>query len=254
MPLDFSARLQLILSYTPRIPSVTNLVHLLKGTSTTAIFGKRVQVRPWDWMEYADPGVTEEDENHTVNRLGKNNTSISLEAFGARPTGETVHYHKESSQRAEVEIRASENRIHGETVFQRDWRESRIIPTSLRRRQGSAEDEDGDEDANGSSVSRTELDRDEVMGSASPAPSTKTTWSSLSQQKPSAETDVIDVDALPNASTWRPNKRKAPNSGDAPEGRMIVEVVVPSVPGKGKGKGKGKGTVATKTVSTRGKK
>ena len=216
-----------------------------------------VQLRPWEWIENpGDPPATDDKQKRTEassKYLIKNNTSISLEMFGARPTGEEVR--KTGSENAKDDLGERmksyfEEDLNSESVYERDWRESRLW-TDHRHVSRLKAGEEGEAESSGSKKRRA------TPGShrGSPALSIHTTVGSRSSRSgpPSASSsrrtqspvvgsrgDPMDVDQLAGSSA-RAGKRKA----------SVVEVIDVDndvvITGESSRKGKGK-TVAGKTT------
>jgi len=71
--------------------------------------------QPWDWVEnLGDNAVGDTPAERAIS----NNASLSLERFAARATGDTV--------RSEKTPRGFHDALGGESVFARDWAETRI--------------------------------------------------------------------------------------------------------------------------------
>jgi mediator of RNA polymerase II transcription subunit 12 len=71
--------------------------------------------RPWDWVESLGDNAPGEAPSEGGIR---NNASLSLELFAARATGDSV--------RSEKNPRGFHDALGGESVFARDWAETRI--------------------------------------------------------------------------------------------------------------------------------
>ena len=131
MPPEYRARLRTLLPYVELNPVVADLVYVTRD-ATGAVIGAPVPVqnRPWEWTEYlGDPIITDDRSSDTSGTL-KNSASLSLELFGAHPTGENVIAldAAKGDARAYSEIRALQDDQHGESIFKRDWRETRVDP------------------------------------------------------------------------------------------------------------------------------
>lgn len=78
--------------------------------------GPPVMNQPWDWVEsLGDTGIGDTPGERGII---SNNASLSLERFAARATGDTV--------RSEKTPRGFHDALGGESVFARDWAETRI--------------------------------------------------------------------------------------------------------------------------------
>ena len=130
MPPEYKTRMRSLLPYVDLNPVVEGLVYTTRDASGTLVSSVPVQNRPWEWTEYlGDPIVTDDRSGDTSGTL-KNSASLSLELFGAHPTGENVIAldAAKGDARAYSEIRALQDDQHGESIFKRDWRETRVDP------------------------------------------------------------------------------------------------------------------------------
>lgn len=110
---------------------VSGLYMAKKATNTTRLLvGESVQSRPWDWTSYSPIATSTSDAKElspTNTQPLLNNTSISLEHFVVRVTGERVRTHTEPQMsRVDAELRNGVDRFHSESVYERDWREGRV--------------------------------------------------------------------------------------------------------------------------------
>ncbi|TFK53918.1 hypothetical protein OE88DRAFT_1717321 [Heliocybe sulcata] len=155
MPPPFRARIRTLLPFTDLPPAVQDLVYAPADASAadTAHFAP-VQNRPWEWVEYLgdpmalDPKEEEKEKQEKdkvrTKHLIKNSTSLSLELFGTRMTTDGVIDLKDGDSRLEGDLRSFEDGIWGESIFKRDWRESRVqLVDYTSGRSKSEEDEDG---------------------------------------------------------------------------------------------------------------
>jgi len=94
--------------------------------------------RPWEWMEYLGDPVTDAKEE-SGNKKEKENPihsfrnagAISLEMFGAKITGDCIVPNTEEVDgRMESRIREFEDGLSADTLFRRDWRETRVVDIS----------------------------------------------------------------------------------------------------------------------------
>jgi hypothetical protein len=193
-----------------------------------------------------------------------NNSSISLEHFGIKLTGERLRGEEERKyDRVAAELRNGEDRFHGDSMFERDWRDARVTWTGREKsneHHDVTQNEDAtvvDEDGVGSPE---ELEyQGGILRMGSPAPSQKTTSSGLSA---SVRTSSKGKSTKQNAASLsgdgsggdnrvgRTRKRRPEEAASASSsldtgdsqgaktksGRMIVEVVIaqPSNPLKRK--------------------
>jgi hypothetical protein len=93
------------------------LVYASVDASGQTLPGLPVMNQPWDWVEsIGDNGLG--DAPGGERGAISNNASLSLERFAARATGDTV--------RSEKTPRGFHDALGGESVFARDWAETRI--------------------------------------------------------------------------------------------------------------------------------
>ena len=85
--------------------------------SGQTLSGPPVMNQPWDWVESLGDAAVAGDVP-AAERTISNNASLSLERFAARATGDTV--------RSERTPRGFHDALGGESVFARDWAETRI--------------------------------------------------------------------------------------------------------------------------------
>lgn len=110
---------------------VSGLYMAKKAVNTTRLLvGEPVQSRPWDWSTYT-PTASGASDTKLQSPSGTqpllNNTSISLERFVVRVTGERVRSRSEPQMsHVDAELRNGEDRFHSESVYERDWREGRV--------------------------------------------------------------------------------------------------------------------------------
>jgi mediator of RNA polymerase II transcription subunit 12 len=117
MPAEYRQQLRCLLPYPPPHEGVADLVYASIDASGQTLPGPPVMNQPWDWVEsLGDTGVG--DGAPPAERAISNNASLSLERFAARATGDTV--------RSERTPRGFHDALGGESVFARDWAETRI--------------------------------------------------------------------------------------------------------------------------------
>jgi mediator of RNA polymerase II transcription subunit 12 len=129
MPAEYRQQLRCLLPYPPPNECAADLVYASLDSSGQTLPGLPVTNQPWDWVESL--GDNAPGETPTEGGI-RNNASLSLELFSARATGNSV--------RPEKNARGFHDTLGGESVFARDWAETRISltdETSARR-----EDED----------------------------------------------------------------------------------------------------------------
>ncbi|KAG8882040.1 RNA polymerase II mediator complex subunit [Tulasnella sp. 332] len=252
----------------------TNLVHFTENEGAEegqVQLGTRVQSRPWEWLDYMEePHGASYTEGDDLPRI-RNDASISLECFqahvlaGDQPT-------EASEADDETMKRYTKDHLYMETMYERDWKETRVgtlantgsHPTGSRAT-GAADDGQSSEDEE-SRRSQTQGRRaghlDTSVMSMDDAPSSLASRSGISPAPTRASSasrgtvEVIDVDALhgpePSANT-RGRKRKVTEAGGgvlegAGDGSddeiQIIEPTSAIASSKGKGRGKGKATSA----------
>ncbi|KAF8549014.1 hypothetical protein OG21DRAFT_648480 [Imleria badia] len=118
------------------LPSHTSL----RDASGQLVYGAPVQNRPWEWIESLLVGelAMEEDTYRWQEGPFKNVSSLSLELFAARRTGEhiprpnlirdttTKHDDDESNMRLEGDVRSFEDGLSAQCVYRRVWRETKL--------------------------------------------------------------------------------------------------------------------------------
>ncbi|KAI9510086.1 hypothetical protein F5148DRAFT_1182339 [Russula earlei] len=129
MPAEYRQQLRCLLPYPPPHEGVADLEYASLDSSGQTLPGLPVMNRPWEWVEsLGDNAPADAPAEGGI----RNNASLSLELFAARATGDSV--------RSEKNPRGFHDGLCGESVFARDWAETRIALTdesSVRR-----EDED----------------------------------------------------------------------------------------------------------------
>jgi len=129
MPAEYRQQLRCLLPYPPPHEGVADLVYASLDASGHTIPGAPVMNRPWEWVESLGDNATGDAPAEGGVR---NNASLSLELFAARATGDSVH--------SEKNLRGFHDALSGESVFARDWAETRIPLTD----ESSARREDED--------------------------------------------------------------------------------------------------------------
>lgn len=232
MPVEYLNKLQSLLPHAPPNAYVLNLVNTYRDATGTLVYGSPVINRPWEWMEnLGEPSVLdpkeEENEREQKERLKtrylvKNSGSLSLEHFAAQTTGDGI-IPTYDDPRDEGNVRLFEDGLSAESVFMRDWRESRVgldDATLLNQARPRAEDiaallsnqpkrPTPRASPVGSSRSRTSV---HICGSGS---STSMKQSPLNRLSTSTTGEPIDVNATVGTSaTEKPVKRKAAEGSD----------------------------------------
>ena len=129
MPAEYRQQLRCLLPYPPPHEGVADLVYASLDSSGQTLPGLPVVNQPWDWVESLGDNAP---GDATAEGGVRNNASLSLELFAARATGDSV--------RSEKNPRGFHDGLGGESVFARDWAETRIPLTD----ESSARREDED--------------------------------------------------------------------------------------------------------------
>ncbi|KAG2121417.1 hypothetical protein BD769DRAFT_1629455 [Suillus cothurnatus] len=97
---------------------VQDLAHAHRDSTGLLVYGAPVQNRPWEWIENLD-----KDDG-----IIRNNASLSLELFGAKATGDHLigYVHDEERCMPTRLEGVFEDQLTAESVFRRDWRETRL--------------------------------------------------------------------------------------------------------------------------------
>ena len=134
-----------LLRYETRHLPVDDLVYASKNSDGVVQSWSSVQMRPWEWIEHiGDPPEEGGVDNRTTPREShsiRNNTSMPLEWFNVRLTGERVY---NSRSKDEPAINYFEDDLVSESMYERDWREGRVGPEPdiSERNSHSVEDEE----------------------------------------------------------------------------------------------------------------
>lgn len=117
-------RIASLLAYVSDDAYVDHLVYASRNASGDIVFGPDVQNNPWEWTESIEPSVSSTSTLTREKPELKNSSSIPLEVFGTRPTGERVF--GEVGGRDQAAVRQLEDGLVADNVFERDWRETRM--------------------------------------------------------------------------------------------------------------------------------
>ena len=272
MPTECRNRIRTLLPYVDLNPTVEGLALASKDASGEYANLQPVQNRPWEWTENLgdhSPLDSRAEEKPVAERSPiKNMASLPLELFSARATGERIIEQDQSGAdpRIEGNLRMLQEGLSGESIFERDWRESRVRLESPDSSKAEQEDDVGPlpsfpahsqtltSDRRSSSRKPSPTSSVRSRGSAAGIPQTSIAGGSSLRQSPflnkfsgSTAGDPIDVDSLdvPSTTTHSTSaKRKAvANAGDDE-----VEVIEGPVQSK---RSKGKTTVKLKAVKKR---
>ncbi|KAI0688045.1 hypothetical protein BC835DRAFT_1419486 [Cytidiella melzeri] len=132
MPTFYRSRIRTLLPFVSPNASVADLAYVSKDNS---IVPTPVQNRPWEWVEYlGERSVHDSKEETASDDAMKNSTSLSLELFGTRIVGKRLEYliaddtanTKDGGQRVQNTLSMLHETSFTESIFKRDWRESRF--------------------------------------------------------------------------------------------------------------------------------
>ena len=287
MPLEFRARIRTLLPYVAPNHAIANLVYSPKdgnpptaGSSSAAaceVFA--VQNKPWEWTEYLGdaPGADTVKENvvggqHSSDQpttLIGNYGSLSLDLFNASVVGKLVQADEDVmliDPRVEGNLRMLQDDAFTESVFKRDFRETRIDPAVLDARLAIAKSADQDGDTNGGAAVGSGSERHSSSRIASPAGSVRSrgsmqppslpsgsrrtspvthssqhhAHSGLSRLSGSSAGEAIDVDSLdiPTSTTNTAGTKRKTAEPDDDEVQILEGPVTSMQSKKVKGKAK----------------
>jgi len=247
-------RIASLLVYVPEDSYVSNLVHAWRDESGTLVFGREVQNNPWEWTDSIEPGVSTSTYSRDKPEL-KNSSSIPLEVFGTRPTGERVIGELPGSREAAA-VRQLEDGLAADNVFERDWRETRVDwKADL-----SAAGEYGAEDAQHEGGEADEHKQDEhgqsgggsapgSMAGVSPAPTVRSQRSSVASTRSQRASSVLSTSSRGRSAATGDGERSAAGSSSTRGSKRkastaSVELEQPTAPARGgkRGRGRGSGT------------
>lgn len=280
MPHEFRTVLRPLLNYIPTDRYTQDLVYLLSSTDIASgkpahgvdpeaqyQLGPAVPSRAWEWTEYIEepPTDTASEGRGERSMEVKNDTSVPLEHFMARATGEPLSSHRSSRDDSDVignPSRHAEDRLHRESIYERDWKDSRIGNGASFDDPESSESEADDP----SPLSRIRGVTDDSRSNSVMSPG----GSTISRRTGTTEREIIDVDALdgPQEGPSRGTKRKATASssgvgrgsgvGSADLGDDDIEIIEPepmsSTAGKTVAGKRGRGRPTGSVARGRGKK
>lgn len=115
-----------------------NLVHAHRDASGHLVYGAPILNRPWEWVENVGEPAVEEDAHRWREGPFKNASSLSLELFEACRTGEHIprpnllrdtaqqDNREDNYMRLEGDVRSFEDGLSTESIYRRDWRETRL--------------------------------------------------------------------------------------------------------------------------------
>ncbi len=251
-PATYRSCLRTLLSFVPLNASVADLVYISKDGDTTTT---PVPNRPWEWMEHlGDRPVFEAKDEKSFDNTVKNVASLPLDLFDTRVVGkcsiDTTADNASDGAPGRQQVQGSLNMLqdtsHTESIFRRDWRESRTFAPSLTQDSSHPEVEDeagpllsltATERRSNSSRMASPVSSVRSRGSVQPSGSSflHLSPSQLQQQRLSTSgstaSEAIDVDSLnidlsnAQSSTSQfhgSNKRKATDNDDDED---VIEVL-----------------------------
>lgn len=256
MPASLRSRIRALLPFVAQNASVADLAYVPKDAAANDGGPMPVQNRPWEWTEFLGERSFSDEKSVDDNNTIKNSSSLSLDLFGTRSAGRRLNPGnlEKLDHLLEGTLSRMQDTTYVESVFKRDWRESRLDQNLhlLGELQTTEQDDQlGPLPSFGSFAEQRSNSR-----MASPASSIRSRSSTQlvagtsyrqSSQPPtrlpgSTASEAIDVDSLEfsttTASFSQGNKRKA---SDEPEGDEDVQIVHgPVIASQKKQKGKPK--------------
>ena len=241
VPPEYRKQILTLLNELPTESLVTNLIHSQRDSAGRMGFHQPVCNKPWEWIEnIGEPSDSrewgrEEKIRDRTAHLIKNASSIPLENFGARHTGDTVRtLASEHLSRLESYSRGFEDGL-SETVFIRDWRETRLeleselSPDNLV--QFKHEVEPKVLVGKALDAAQNSMETDAVSKASS---STKQQTQQSPIQGKFSNPSVLDQDATSEASSifQRSGKRKASTTSSDDEMELIEGEVIPNANAK----------------------
>lgn len=239
MPMLHRRRIASLLAFDPEDSYVSHLVYARRDASGTLVFGPEVQHHPWEWAESIEPRVPIAAAPHTrAPSVLRNSSSIPLERFGTQPTGERV---AGSSVGASRQL---EDGLAAESVFERDWRETRLDA----RADLAAECGCGEEARRDGADAGRQDGPPGWLAEGSPAPTGRSQRSSVASTRSQRASSVLSTASrgrsagldgersTTGSSSMRGAKRKASPAS--------VELEPPAAPARGgrRARGRGAGT------------
>ncbi|KAJ7128929.1 hypothetical protein C8R43DRAFT_1026393 [Mycena crocata] len=137
-PREYRNQIQTLLRHLPPTAVVSHLATSHRDPTGLLVHDAPVLNRPWEWIEnLGEPALLdprdddkerEEKERLRVQYSVKNSGSLSLEVFGARVTGDGILQSQEGDARIQANLRTFQDGLSADTMFKRDWRETRMEP------------------------------------------------------------------------------------------------------------------------------
>lgn len=229
LPSDLSPRRKAhVLSLLPDLspcPAVRDLSVSHRDQAGRLIIDGPVKNRPWEWIEnLGEQAPPEVDGVFTKpSSVVKNSGSLSLENFAAQMTGEAIIHPPTDEKEGQItsNIRTFEDRVSADSLFSRDWRETRVdlnvsIPIDVNADPVMSGDQNDPPIQQLRSQTATPSNLSGSVKSFRQSPGISTIFSRNSS---STVSDAMDGDRIPSASTSSgrqlPMKRKAPPSEDS---------------------------------------
>ena len=132
MPEEYRQNLRSLLPYCSPNEVVADLAYASRDAAGRIVVGAAVQNRPWEWVEnLGDPlaGEAKDEKQSDEHRTAavKNTASLSLELFAARATGDAiVPAPAHDTALLDATLRSFHDNLSTESIFARDWRETRV--------------------------------------------------------------------------------------------------------------------------------
>lgn len=265
-PPSYVGPLRALLAHFSPSPTVANLSTAHRdATSGNLVLGVPVVNRPWEWIENIGEPITAQDqEAHTQHPI-RNASSLSLELFGARATGDGI---------VDAQLYQFEDGLNAESMFKRDWRETRIEPDGAWHGVDSAGAHDREEEADElgqmpTFAGQRGMDSRSKPGSrrVSPASSVRSRASGsggTGSMRPSPSQNSSSRPTATNSTVSEPMGAEGKGSGgkrsaakrkaamdDSDDEVEIVEGPIPAPAGRSSKKAK---PTASKTIKARAKK
>lgn len=241
VPPEYRRQILTLLNDLPTESLVTNLIHSQRDSVGRMGFHQPVCSKPWEWIEnIGEPSDSrewgrEEKIRDRTAHLIKNASSIPLENFGARHTGDTVRtLASEHLSKLESYSRGFEDGL-SESVFIRDWRETRLeLESELSSDnlvQFRHEVEPKTLVAKASDATKNSMETD-IVSQASSSTIQPTQQSPI--QGRFSNPSVLDQDATSETSSifQRSGKRKASTTSSDDEMELIEGEIIPKATAK----------------------
>ncbi|PPQ98440.1 hypothetical protein CVT24_004119 [Panaeolus cyanescens] len=247
IPPEYQKQLRALLVQLPVKSAVTNLVNAHRDSEGNVVYGPSVVNKPWEWTENlgepSNPEGKEDEKQKNVRErfnaryVVKNSGSISLDNFGAKLTGDSV---QDLDWEDEGWKRSFEDGLT-ESIFIRDWRETRVQREPEIEPDVLSIEGDGDAGHDGGVVRPMRS----VSSSSTISRSSAGTATSRQQRPSPAHTrtsmqEFIDVDSISTTTTSSSvkardaSKRKASVAEMSDDEVEIVEGPVTITSGAGK--------------------